>query len=128
MAKSAKSRIDNWVARMQGEAVSGNTKRVLDPTNALPTAGTAAYMNATEAMCAREDVVRNYLGEQGVKTILYPWYLAFSRQLFKLENQGYTLNAGKGSPGYLEAATLKEKWTSKGLDPATLEGILGLFT
>jgi hypothetical protein len=127
MAKSSQERVANWVARMQGEAVSGNTKRVLDPTNALPSAGTAAYINATEALCAREEMVRGYLGEQGVKTILYPSYLAFGRQLFKLEYQGYALNGGKGSPGYLQARTLAAKWEQKGLDPATLEGILRVF-
>ena len=128
MAKSAQSRVDNWIAGMQGEAISSNAKRVLDPTRDINTAGTAAYINATQAMCARETMVISYLGGQGVKTILYPSYLAFSRQLFKLEYQGYTLNAGKGSPGYLQAATLKEDWTRKGLYPATLEGILRLFS
>jgi hypothetical protein len=112
---------------MQGEAMSDSAKRVLDPTRDINTASTVAYINATEALCAREAIVRSYLGEQGVKTILYPSYLAFSRQLFKLVYQGYTLNAGKGSPGYLQAATLKEDWTRKGLDPATLEGILRLY-
>lgn len=127
MAKSLQARIDNWVARMQGEAMSDSAKRVLDPTRDINTASTAAYINATKAMCAREEMVRTYLGEQGVQTILYPAYLAFGRQLFKLEYQGYLLHAGKGSPGYLQAATLKENWRRQGLDPATLEGILRLF-
>jgi|GEM_PF-6181651 len=127
MAKSAQERVENWAARMPCEAMSDCAKRALGPRGKLSIAGTNAHISATEALCERAEMVRPLLGSSGVRTILFPSYLAFARQLYRLQIQGCTVNGGPGSPRYLQAQTLAAKWEREGLDPAVLSGMLKLF-
>ena len=118
MAKSVTDRVDNWTARMQGEAVSASTQRCL-----AQQAIRDSYANAQTSLVAMELVVRGELNGAGVPTIQYPFYLCFGRELWSLASKGYSLGEANGI-GNGEAAILMAKWEARGLEHAVLMALL----
>lgn len=126
MSKPLQDRIDNWLARMAGEAVSPATLRVLDPKAPVPTPSTAAYISTMTSWQAFEDGIRAALGSAGIPILQYPFYLSFGRQLFRLVLRGYSFVDPLGI-GMVEAQTLTAAWVARGLEEAVLNLVLGLF-
>jgi len=118
MAKSVTDRVDNWTARMQGEAVSASTQRCL-----AQQAIRDSYANAQVSLVAMELAVRGVLNSAGVSTIQYPFYLCFGRELWSLASKGYTLGEASGI-GSGEAAIIMAKWEARGLLHDVLMAIL----
>ena len=123
MAKSSATRNANWVARMQGEAVSPATMRSFASVLGTPSIIVSAFMNATEETVALEGLVRQVLNEAGVPTIQYPFYLSFGRQLWKILRKGIVLNGPVTAIGPVEVAAQKAVWVARGLDAGILSVI-----
>ncbi|HDQ99000.1 MAG TPA: hypothetical protein ENN51_01745 [candidate division WOR-3 bacterium] len=77
----------------------------------------ARVQAAFDGLYAMETDVRAVLNGEGVSTALYPFYLAYGRELWKLTNRV------NGASAALEAATLAAKWTARGLSPSVLEKV-----
>jgi len=125
MAKPLQDRIDNWFVRMQGEAVSPVTDRIIDATNPIHSASANDYINNTSAWFAVETGIRLILATGGITPIQYPFYLAFGREIFSLNLKGYVTVGTVGTPGVDIAALLKAKWVARGLIGVILDQILG---
>ena len=62
--------------------------------------------------------VKQVLDDEGVRVSLYPWYLDYGRELWKLQRTEVS-----GEALACEAATLIGKWHSRGLERRVLERI-----
>jgi hypothetical protein len=65
-----------------------------------------------------ETQVRQVINGAGAKTIEFPFYLNFGREMWKLVRNGRS-----GEALAVEAAVLIAKWKARGLTEAVLQGI-----
>lgn len=76
----------------------------------------ARVESAFEDIYAAEVMVRQVLNGEGVSVVLYPAYLNFGREMWKLGAKGIS-----GESAALEAQTLIQKWVARGLSQTVLE-------
>ncbi|MFO7676331.1 MAG: hypothetical protein R6X12_08460 [bacterium] len=69
---------------------------------------------AFDGIFAAESETRAVLNAEGVSLTLYPYYLAFGREMWKLTNRV------NGEAAALEAANLVAKWVARGLSLSVL--------
>lgn len=112
-------RYAKWSARFErdaeGKLPQGSTVqmgRILSKPEVV-----ARIKGSFDDIYAMEGEVRQVLNSAGVSVILYPFYLAFGRQVWKLAQRI------SGESAALEAAVLAAKWTARGLSTAVLETI-----
>jgi hypothetical protein len=116
MATDPSRRIAKWNAKYDTTRI----KAVLDEMRPDMYARVQAVFPLLTAM---ESQVKQVLDLQGIKTINYPWYLNFGREVWKLQRQEIS-----GETLAVEVATLIAKWAGRGLSQTLLEIIrTGVF-
>ena len=112
-------RYAKWSARFkrdsQGNLPQGSTvlvERLLESP-----AIEARIQGSFDDIYAAESLVRAVLNAAGVSVILYPFYLSFGREMWKLTNRI------SGESAAQEAAILIAKWVARGLTLSVLESI-----
>ncbi len=104
-------RIAKWDVKYDTAAI----KTVLDKMR--PTM--LERVNAVFAsIVAMETQVKQVLDNEGVPTISYPSYLAYGRELWRLQRREIS-----GTSLQLEALVLLNKWVARGLTQSVLEAI-----
>jgi hypothetical protein len=116
MATDPTARINNW-----------NEKYNLDRVSAILTEKRPTMLQNMSAviplLTAMESQVKQVCDLAGVPTIMYPFYLDFGREMWKLSRSEFS-----GESLALEAATLVAKWVARGLTQAVLQNIrTGVF-
>jgi hypothetical protein len=111
MASDPTTRLNNWDEKYNLERVTA----VL--TEKRPTM--LQKMGAViPLLTAMESQVKQTCDAIGAPTIMYPFYLDFGREMWKLTRSEFS-----GESLALEAATLIAKWMARGLAQTTLEKI-----
>jgi hypothetical protein len=109
MATSADKRIAKWDAKFNTERV----KATLDDLRPDMLASVSAVFPLLATM---ESEVKQVLDGEGVSVILYPFYLGFGRELWRLQRNNLS-----GESLAIEAQTLIQKWVARGLSQTVLE-------
>jgi len=81
----------------------------------------AAYAHTQAELTGLEEATREVLGKYDVSSIVYPGYLNFVRQVWKMRKKF------SGDTFTTEARILIDKWTSRKLERKVLEDILYLM-
>ncbi|MEO0080115.1 MAG: hypothetical protein ABIK44_05515 [candidate division WOR-3 bacterium] len=107
----ATKRIAKWDAKFKTDRV----KATLDDLRpAMLTSVQGTYPN----LVSMETQVKQVLDAEGVATLDYPFYLAFGRQVWRLQRQEIS-----GDSLAKEVAVLITKWVGRGLSLPVLEAI-----
>lgn len=106
-------RIFNWVDRMSLPAF-----RAPVVTEAKLASMTETVNAVFTSLAAMETTVKQVLDREGVYTILYPAYLNYGRELWRLQRKEIS-----GASLQLEALVLLNKWVARGLTQSVLEAI-----
>jgi hypothetical protein len=105
------ARLNNW-----------NEKYNLERVNAILTEKRPTMLQNMSAvlqlLTAMESQVKQVCDGAGVATIMYPFYLDFGREMWKLSRKEIS-----GESLAKEAAVLITKWKARGLTEAVLQGI-----
>ncbi|MEO0080406.1 MAG: hypothetical protein ABIK44_07010 [candidate division WOR-3 bacterium] len=104
-------RIGKWNLKFNTERI----KATLDEMRPNMLANVQAVVPLLVTM---ETEVKQVLDSEGVPTIDYPFYLAFGREMWRLQRQGLS-----GDSLAKETAVLITKWVGRGLSLAVLEAI-----
>ncbi len=111
MATDPTARLNNW-----------NEKYNLERINAVLTEKRPTMLQNMGAvlplLAAMESQVKQVCDSAGVATIMYPFYLDFGREIWKLSRKEIS-----GESLAQEAAVLITKWTARGLTQAVLQAI-----
>ena len=108
--KDAQIRINKYQKKMSGPHLGAVFQNQLSQM-------VQHYADWTEKIVEIENMTKAILDSRGVFMAVYPMYLCFAREIFKLKNKF-------GGVVLLQRAELaKEKWTDAGLDPDILEVI-----
>jgi hypothetical protein len=78
----------------------------------------AAVNSVFPLLATMEAEVKQVLDGEGVSVILYPFYLNFGRELWRLQRNNLS-----GESLAVEAQTLIQKWVARGLGQTVLEKI-----
>jgi hypothetical protein len=111
MATSADKRIAKWDAKF-------NTERVKATLDDLRPDMLAAVNSVFPLLATMEAEVKQVLDGEGISVILYPFYLNFGRELWRLQRNNLS-----GESLAVEAQTLIQKWVARGLGQTVLEKI-----
>lgn len=79
------------------------------------------FASATEDLYTVEIDVKAYLGNAGISPLLYPGYLAFAKQIYRLKKRGY-----QGVTLTGEATAKGQVWADRGLVAANVIGVAAL--
>lgn len=79
------------------------------------------FASATEDLFTVEIDCKAYLGNAGISPVLYPSYLAFAKQIYRLKKRGY-----QGATLTNEVTAKGEVWVGRGNVAATLNGVAAL--
>ena len=113
------ARYAKWAARFkkdsEGKLPQGSTEMMVRMLKSP--AIEARVQGSFDDIYAAESAVRAMLNTVGVSTILYPFYLGFGREMWKLTNR---IN---GESAAQEAAIQIAKWVARGLNQSVLESI-----
>jgi hypothetical protein len=104
-------RITKWNVKFNTERV----KAVLDELRPTMLENVNSVFTSIVAM---ETQVKQVLDNEGVATILYPSYLSYGRELWRLTRKEIS-----GTSMQLEALVLLNKWVARGLTQSVLEAI-----
>jgi hypothetical protein len=111
MPNDPTARLNNW-----------NEKYNLERVNAILTEKRPTMLQNMGAviplLAAMESQVKQVCDGSGVATIMYPFYLDFGREIWKLSRKEIS-----GESLAKEAAVLITKWTARGLTQAVLQAI-----
>jgi len=111
MPSDPTQRIANWDAGYDTAAIKSKVdKKRPDMLTRANTAFVSQYTRDTE--------VKQTLDAAGVSVIQYPFYLAFGREMWRLQRQDLS-----GESLAKEAVVLITKWTARGLTQAVLQAI-----
>ena len=109
MATSADKRIAKWDAKF-------NTERVKATLDDLRPDMLASVNAVFPLLATMESEVKQVLDGEGVSIILYPFYLNFGREPWRLQRNNLS-----GESLAIEAQTLIQKWVARGLSQTVLE-------
>ena len=104
-------RISNWDAKYKTDRIKATLD---DKRDAMFSRVTAVV----PALAAMESQVKQVLDGLGVETIQIPFYLAFGREIWRLQNKDIS-----GETLAIQVGHLLSKWQSRGLTQAVLEAI-----
>ena len=79
------------------------------------------FAGATEDQFTIEIDCKSYLGNAGVSPLLYPGYLAYAKQIYRLKKRGYQGGTLTG-----EATNKGQTWADRGLVAANVIGVAAL--
>lgn len=111
MATSGFQRFSKWDAKFDTERV----KAILDD---LRPGMLVEAQVVFDNIATMEAEVKQVLDGSGIATIMYPFYLAYGRELFRLQRNGIS-----GESLALEAQVLLNKWVARGLTQSVLEAV-----
>ncbi|MBN2537791.1 hypothetical protein JXB37_05895 [candidate division WOR-3 bacterium] len=110
MATDPTRRIENWDTKFDTDRV----KAILDAKRPKMLEHVSSVVPALASM---EGQVKQVLDGEGVSIILYPFYLAFGREMWRLQHN----QEMSGESYAVEAQTLIQKWVARGLSQTVLE-------
>ena len=103
-------RIAKWNAKY-------NTERIKATLDELRPSMYASVQGVFPMLTAMELQVKQVLDMEGASVTEYPFYLGFGRELWRIINRSQM----SGEAASKEAATLAQKWVSRGLTLSVLE-------
>lgn len=98
--------------------VKFNTERVKAMLDEMRPTMLERVNSVFTSLAEMEAQVKQVLDSEGVPTIAYPHYLAYGRELWRLQRRGVS-----GTSLQLEALVLLNKWVARGLTQSVLEAI-----
>jgi hypothetical protein len=110
--------MSNLMKRIARWTVKSSPERIKAILEELRPTMLANMQTAFPELVAVETQVKQVLDGEGVSTIDYPFYLAFGRELWRLQRQGIS-----GDSLAREAQVLLQKWVGRGLAQPVLEVI-----
>jgi hypothetical protein len=99
------------ITKYDAKTVPADVKIKVDASLPLMQSG---FSSAIQSLAAIEMAIQTTLnGTPDVPTYLYPFYLSFGREIWKLEREGIS-----GEILKIAVDSLETKWASRGLNPA----------